>query len=237
MEIRISCKVICRYVSKELKEILQERNLLWVFLTSLLPVANLPGCLGGLPTYHFVELEGGLWCIVFDLVRWFPGVFIVVIALPFAEVLISIVLTFVNAVIEYEFEDVVASSRFVHVDVRGVGGFSLMFRIVVVVLEHVSGENGVSPLAAWEIEGAVAVFVNGCDPVRSSPYISEFLCKTPLVSPGLVHNEIPNIEDYLRIAPSLRVPCLCVPVHREGVMGNLVADAEMFEMLVDSVAP
>ena len=133
-----------------------------------------------------MKLERGLRRVVFDHVGWFPGVFVVIVALPLAEVFISTILSFVDTMVEYEHEKVVAS--LVHVDVRGVGEFSLVFRVVVVVLEHIRGENRVSSLAAWEVEGAVAVFVDGGDLIGSSPYISEFLSQALLVSPRLVHN-------------------------------------------------
>ena len=148
-----------------------------------------------------MKFERGLWRVVFDLVGLFPGVFVVVVALPFAEVFISTVPPFVDTEVEYEFENVVAS--LVHVDVRGVGEFSLVFGVVVVGFEHIGGENGVSSLAAWEIEGAVAMVIDGGDLIGSSPDVSEFLCQALLVSPCLVHNKISNVECYLRIAPSL----------------------------------
>ena len=81
-----------------------------------------------------------------DLICWFLGDFVLAVTLPFAQVLILVVFCLV---IDDVFEDVVLCIRIRRLDVRRVVG-SLVLGIVVVVFEHVGGENGVSSVS-WKV--------------------------------------------------------------------------------------
>ena len=91
----------------------------------------------------------------------FPGVFIFIISFPMNKVLLTIL---GDPMVRNSFNGILC----IFVIWKGFE-VTEMLRIIVVVFEHVWGEDWVSGLSSWNVESKVAVLIDIRDLVRSSP--------------------------------------------------------------------
>ena len=63
-----------------------------------------------------------------------------------------------------------------------------MFRVIVVMFEHVWSKNRVARVASWNVEPEVAVFIDGCNLVWPTPDGLQCLSKVLLKGSSLIHD-------------------------------------------------
>lgn len=90
-------------------------------------------------------------------------------------------------------------------------------------------------VSAWDVEMAVAMLVDFGDLVRSSPGGLKLVGETFLVSAAWVHYLLSNLEVDSRVPAWLGVASLFVPAKGEGVVRNLIADVEVFEIVLNGI--
>jgi hypothetical protein len=180
----------------------------------------------GVRTQHPIELLHNLWCVLLDLPALLPSIFVFIVALPLDEVL---VLPLMLSLVNNTFDGIKGLIVLVY---NQLGRVTSMFRIVVVKLEHIGGENGVAIVFLWNIEGAVSELVYLGDPVWSFPHGVEFVREVLLPGTSLVHDIVPNVEALVSITSILGVPSLFDSSGGNLVMGYLVVKVHVLEVLV-----
>ena len=65
---------------------------------------------------------------------------------------------------------------------------SLIFRVIVIVFEHVWCDYWVTKVASGDIQSEITVFINGCNQVWATPDGLLFLSKVLLEGSSLVHD-------------------------------------------------
>ena len=97
-----------------------------------------------------------------------------------------------------------------------------MLRVIMVVFEHVWGEDRVTGVASGDIQSEIAVFIDGCNLVWATPDSLQFLSKVFLEGSSLVHDEVSHLKRDVCVPALLCIFELFVSGHNQVVMVYLV---------------